>query len=284
MHSILFQIGPFPLKAYGLLMALGFAGAWFAAVRLSRGTHRTADYLSNLMVWMMFAGVLGARAAYVAEHWTREFASHPAAIVRIDQGGLMFYGGVISAALALFVFARRHRESFFGLGDLLLSVLPIGHAFGRIGCFLHGCCHGRFSDSPLAVTFPAHSPAWYQQFDDHLITAEASRSLPVLPTQLFEAGANLLLFVLLVFLYRRLQHRRGAVAAIYLLLYPVIRFLIEPLRGDLRMQVGAGSIGQFISILLFAAGAALLAWRLCAPPAPELRPTQTPQPPKAGTK
>ena len=262
MHSILFSIGPFTLKAYGLLMALGFAGAWFAAVRLSRGTHRTADHLSDLVVWMMFAGVLGARAAYVVEHWTREFAGHPAAIVRIDQGGLMFYGGVLGAALALFVFVRRHRESFLGLADLLLAVLPLGHAFGRVGCFLHGCCHGRVSDSPLAVAFPAHSPAWYQQLDDRLITADVARSLPVLPTQLFEAGANLLLFVLLVFLYRRLPHRRGVVAAVYLLLYPVIRFLIEPLRGDPRMQIGAWSIGQFISILLFVAGAALLTWRL----------------------
>lgn len=266
MHSILFQIGPFALKSYGLLMALGFAAAWYAAVRLSRDTHRTADYLSNLVFWLMLAGILGARAAYVAEHWSREFASHPAAIPRIDQGGLMFYGGVIGATLALFAFVRRHRESFWGLGDLLLTVLPLGHAFGRIGCFLHGCCHGRVSDSPLAVSFPAHSPAWYQQLDDHLITAEAGHSLPVLPTQLFESGANLLLFLLLVFLYRRLRNRPGVVTAAYLLLYPVIRFLIEPLRGDLRLQVGAWSIGQFISILLFAAGAVLLVWRLRAGP------------------
>ena len=272
MYSTLLQLGPFPLRAYGLMMALGFACAWYAAVRLARGTHRNADYLSNLVVWLMIAGVLGARLAYVAEHWTREFASHPAAILRIDQGGLMFYGGMAGAALALLVFVRRHREDFLGLSDLLLAVLPLGHAFGRMGCFLNGCCHGRISNSCLAVTFPAGSPAWNLHVEGGLLTENAPRSLPVLPTQLFEVAANLLLFILLALLYRRTRDRRGMVTAIYFMAYPVIRFLVEPLRGDLRMNVGFWSIGQFISILLFTAGIGLMIWRLRKPPAPAKEP------------
>ncbi|MEI8242352.1 MAG: prolipoprotein diacylglyceryl transferase [bacterium] len=268
MYSSIFEIGPFALKAFGLMMALGFVCAGYAAVRLARGTHRNADYLSSLVVWMMLAGVLGARLAYVAEHWSQEFAGNPAAIIRIDQGGLMFYGGVAGATLAAGVFVRRRRESFLAVSDLLLAVLPLGHAFGRIGCFLHGCCHGRLSHSSLAVTFPAHSPAWFLQLEEGLLPARAGRSLPVLPTQLFEAGANLLLFVLLVLLYRRTRERRGVVTAAYFMAYPVIRFLIEPLRGDLRVQVGAWSIGQFISVLLFAVGVCLLAWRLRTSQAP----------------
>ena len=263
------QFGPFTLKAFGLMMALGFACAWYAAVRLARGTHRSADYLSSLLVWMMIAGVLGARLAYVAEHWTQEFAGHPGAILRIDQGGLMFYGGVAGAAMSLFVFARRQRESFLDLSDLVLTVLPLGHFFGRMGCFLNGCCHGRVSHSCLAVTFPDHSPAWFLQVVTHKLAEDAPRSLPVLPTQLFEAGANLLLFGLLVLLYRRTRNRRGIVTAAYCMAYGVIRFLVEPLRGDLRMNVGFWSIGQFISILLFAAGLGMLTWRLRTPPAPE---------------
>ena len=277
MHPIIFQLGPLTLKAYGLMMALGFACAWYAAVRLSRGTHRNADYLSSLVVWMMLAGVLGARLAYVMEHWTLEFADHPSAIIRIDQGGLMFYGGMIGAGLALTLFVRRHRESFLCLSDLLLAVLPLGHAFGRIGCFLNGCCHGRISHSWLAVRFPAHSPAWFLHVANGDIPGDAPRSAPVLPTQLFETGATLLLFILLYCLYRRMQNRPGVVTAVYFMSYPVIRFLIEPLRGDLRMQVGGvWSIGQFISILLFAAGAGLLVWRLRTP--------ATLEPPKADSK
>ena len=271
MHPILFHVGSFTLKAFGLMMALGFITAWLAAVRLARGTHRNADYIATLTVWMMVAGVLGARLAYVAEHWSAEFACQPAAIIRIDQGGLMFYGGVIGAALALLLFVRLRHERFLEVSDLLLAVLPLGHAFGRLGCFLNGCCHGRPSESFLAVSFPAHSPAWYVQCENGLILHTAARSLPVLPTQLFESAANLLLFVALFCLYRRVSHRRGLVTAAYFMSYAVVRFLIEPLRGDQRMLVGVWSIGQTISIALFAAGAVLAIWRLRTPAVPANR-------------
>jgi len=270
MHPTLLQFGPFTLKAFGLMMALGFAGAWYAAVCLARGTHRNADYLSSLMVWMMLAGVVGARLAYVAEHWTLEFAGNLPAIIRIDQGGLMFYGGVAGSALALILFVRRRREQFLEVSDLLLAVLPLGHAFGRIGCFLNGCCHGRVSHSCLAVTFPERSPAWYLQVFNHELADTAPRSLPVLPTQLFESGANLLLFILLALLYRRTRNRSGLVTAAWFMAYAVIRFTIEPLRGDLRMNVGFWSIGQFISVMLFATGLCLMIWRLRLKPAMEM--------------
>ena len=270
MYSTTFQLGPFTLKAYGLMMALGFACAWYAAVCLARGTHRNADYLSSLVVWIMAASVCGARMAYVSEHWTQEFAANPGAIIRIDQGGLMFYGGVAGAAVALCLFARRHQERFLELSDLLLAVLPLGHCFGRIGCFLNGCCHGRISHSCIAVTYPAHSPAWWLQVYQGELAGTAPQSLPVLPTQLLESGANLLLFVLLFALYRRTRSRSGMVTAAYFMAYAAIRFLVEPLRGDQRMSVGFWSIGQFISILLFVAGFGLLIWRLraTAKPAP----------------
>lgn len=261
MHSTLLELGPFTLKTFGLLMALGFAGAWYAAVRLSRGTHRNADYISNLVVWLMVSGLLGARLAYVAEHWKLEFADNLSGILRLDMGGLMFYGGLAGATLALFLFVRWHREPFLAVSDLLLAVLPLGHFFGRIGCFMNGCCHGRVSHNWLAVTFPAYSPAWSQQVINGEIPCTAAHSDPVLPTQLIEAVANLILFLLLYRLYRRTRDRPGLVTAGYLMSYAVIRFLVEPLRGDVRLQVaGVWSIGQFISILLFVAGACLLVW------------------------
>ena len=269
MYSTILQLGPFTIKAYGLMMALGFACAWYAAVWLARGTHRTADYLSNLVVWLMVSGVVGARLAYVCEHWTQEFASHPEAIIRIDQGGLMFFGGFAGSALALLLFVRHYRERFLELADLLLAVLPLGHCFGRIGCFLNGCCHGRISHSIWSLTYPDHSPAWFLQVYNHELPADATRSLPVLPTQLFEAGANLLLFILLFLAYRRVHRRSGMITATYFMAYGLIRFLVEPLRGDLRMNVGYWSIGQFISLMLFVAGAGLLLWRMKKTPAPD---------------
>jgi phosphatidylglycerol:prolipoprotein diacylglycerol transferase len=265
MHSTLLQLGPITIKAFGLMMALGFVAAWLAAVRLSRGTHRNADYIASLLVWMMVAGVVGARLGYVAEHWTSEFASHPAAIIRIDQGGVMFYGGLIGAGLVLVLWTWQHHEHLLDLSDLLSVVLPLGHAFGRVGCFLNGCCHGRVSDSPFAVVFPAGSPAWNVQCDAGLISPSSLAAKPVLPTQLFESGANLLIFLFLYQLYRRTPGHRGLVTGVYFMAYSVVRFLIEPLRGDVRMSVGAFSIGQAISVALFFAGSAILIWSLLKP-------------------
>jgi phosphatidylglycerol:prolipoprotein diacylglycerol transferase len=258
MHSDLLHLGPFTLRAFGLLMALGFLAAGYAAMRLARGTHRNADYLSTLVVWLMLAGVVGARLAYIAEHWSTEFAGQPGALFRIDQGGLMFYGGMAGAGLALALFARLRRERFLALTDLLLTVLPLGHAFGRLGCFMHGCCHGRVTDGPLGITFPRFSPAWVLHVQEGRLPDSAPRSLPVLPTQLFEAGANLVLFAVLTWLYRRRRNRVGLTTAAYLMGYAVIRFAVESLRGDQRQAVGPLSISQAISLAVFVLGLAIL--------------------------
>ena len=161
----------------------------------------------------MIAGVLGSRIAYVVEHWSSEFAAHPLSVIRVDQGGLVFYGGLILAIIVYFAWCRIKRLSFLETGDIMCAVLPLGHAFGRIGCFFYGCCYGKVSDSALAVRFPVHSPAWYEQVSSGLISTSASSSLPVLPTQLFESASLLLLFVVLMFVYLRLV-KTGRVAVL----------------------------------------------------------------------
>lgn len=258
MHPILFRIGPVTLHAFGALMALGFLAALFVMRRLARGgfVRLNDDQVSGLIVWLMAGGVLGARLAYVLEHWSAEFADNPGAILRIDQGGLMFYGGVLGAIAAVRLYARRHRRGFLEVLDLCAVGLPLGHAFGRLGCFLNGCCHGRICEHPLSVRYPAGSIAWREQLAAGRIAATSAYSLPVLPTQLIEMGANLILFAGLYRLARR-HPRHGTVTAAYLLLYAVIRFATESLRGDPRMAVGPLSISQFISVLIFGAGLGL---------------------------
>lgn len=237
-------------------MALAFLAALICLHRLCRGTRRDADYLSSLVVWVMLGGVMGARLAYVCEHWTEEFAGRWGAILRIDQGGLMFYGGLIGALVALALFARRHREPLAELLDLVAVALPLGHGIGRIGCWLNGCCHGRLWRGWGGIRFPSYSLAWREQVGAGLLPATAARSLPVVPTQLIEAAANALLFVLLFRLYRR-RPGRGMVSATYLVGYGLIRFLIECGRGDARLSVVGLSIGQVLSLAAVAAGAAL---------------------------
>jgi phosphatidylglycerol:prolipoprotein diacylglycerol transferase len=257
MHSVLLQFGSLPpLRAYGLCMALGFLFGWFAAVRLCKRTGQNADNLSALLTWLMVSAVFGARAAYVLEHWSTEFAGNPLSILRVDQGGLMFYGGLVAAAFVLAVYTRVYRQHLFQVTDLVLAVVPLGHAFGRVGCFLHGCCYGKITHSCIGVRFPKESPAWWEQLSTvpPLIERTAAESLPVIPTQLIEAAANALLFVLLFALYPKRHTQRGFITGCYLMGYAALRFVVEYLRGDPRLAVGPLSIGQLISLGLFGLG------------------------------
>lgn len=252
MFPDLVDIGFLHIHTYGACMAVGFLLCWNLAERLSGRRD-----LSNLFISLMLAGVAGSRAAYVIEHWKSEFAARPMDILRVDQGGLMFYGGLILAVIVFFAWCFFKKERPLALADLLCVLVPLGHACGRIGCFFYGCCYGRLSSSPLAVSFPSHSPAWYEQISAGLVTPSAARSLPVLPTQLSEAAALLVLFAALLAAYRRWRRHT---AGLYLVGYGVLRFAMEYLRGDPRAAVGPLSISQTISLAAVMLGAAFLAY------------------------
>lgn len=238
------------LHTYGACMAVGFFICWKLAEKLSGRRD-----LSDLLMYLMIGGVAGSRIAYVIEHWQTQFARAPLDIFKVWQGGLMFYGGFILALIVFFVWCRVKKESPLTMSDLICVVLPLGHACGRIGCFFYGCCYGRLSESALAVSFPRGSPAWGEQLEHGLIDSTALRSLPVLPTQLFEAAALLVLFALVLAIYLR---TRRYTAGIYLVGYAFIRFGLEYLRGDPRAAVGPFSISQTISIGVFLAGVVFL--------------------------
>ena len=244
MYPDLIDLGFLHLKTYGACMATGFLICWTLVERLSGRKD-----LSNMLILLMAAGVVGSRIAYVIEHWQSEFAAAPARIIRVDQGGLMFYGGFLLALAAFVAWCVARREKMLALADLLAAVVPLGHAFGRIGCFFYGCCYGRDSDAWCAVTFPAGSPSWFEH---------GQRMVSVLPTQLFEAAALLALFAALMVLWRRRGGRNGLILGAYLVGYAAIRFGMEYLRGDPRAAVGPFSISQTISICLALAGSALL--------------------------
>lgn len=259
MHPDLISIGFLHIKTYGAFMALGFLAAWQVLAWLCRRTGRNPEPHTNLIMIMLLSGVVGARAAYVVEHWAKEFASHPELILRIDRGGLMFYGGLVLAIVVFLVWCRVKRERVVPLADMFTVVIPLGHAFGRVGCFFYGCCYGRLSDAACAVAFPRGSPAWHEQLAARLVPADAPAALPVLPTQLFEAASVFVLFLALFFVFRRFwKDRPGLTTGCYLMGYACIRYVIEVLRGDARASVGIFSISQAISIGIFLLGVAFI--------------------------
>ncbi len=252
-------IAGLPIKTYGFCMALGFLAAWQVLSWLCRRTGRTPEPLSNLLMLMMFSGIIGARLEYVREFWSREFASDPISIFKVWQGGLVFYGGLILAILVFFIWCVVRRERIAPVADLFVTVIPLAHAFGRVGCFFYGCCYGCRSESACAVAFPRHSPAWAAQVGGGLIPETAPSALPVLPTQLFEAAAVLCLFAVLLFIFvKNWKSRPGFTTGCYFVGYACIRFGIEFLRDDMRQQVGVLSIGQTISIGLLLLGSVFI--------------------------
>lgn len=243
-----------PIQTFGLCVAVGIMICWTLLERLSGRKD-----LGTLVFLTIAAGFVGARVAHVLEYWHADgFDTNFLAAFQIWNGGLVFYGGLVGAVLAFAVWCWVTKNHPLGLMDLISVVLPLGHAFGRLGCFFFGCCWGKVSDSALALSFPAHSPAWSAQVQAGLITPHALRSLPVLPTQLFESAALLVLFAGLYLLYRR---TRGWTTAAYFCSYGILRFLIEFLRDDERPVWGGGlSSAQNVSLFLIAAGIAVFIW------------------------
>ncbi len=247
MHPICFQLGVRPIYWFGVLMALAFMAVITHWNRLALRTDRPRGFGADLGFWLILAGILGARLAHVLANLP-EFSAHPLEILRIDHGGLVYYGGFIGGGLAALLFARIRGEPLWALADFTITGIPLGHALGRIGCFLNGCCYGAATNLPWGVHFPP---------------SHETHGVAVHPTQLYETAFNLALYGLVLWFYlrrRRAGAPAGRVLALYLLLYPPFRCLVEFLRGDARLPGLGLNVAQDVSLALFAAG--VIVWFL----------------------
>lgn len=234
MNSVCFTILGHPVYWYGVLVALGFVAGVTHWIILGRREGRPSSFGSDLGFWVMLSGILGARIGYVISELP-EFMERPATIFRIDQGGLIFYGGLISATLAVLIFARIKHEKLWPFMDFAVTALPLGHAFGRIGCFINGCCYGTSSSLPWSVVVDG---------------------LARHPTQLYEAACNFTIYLVLLWVYCRRRHD-GRILALYFMLYGLVRFVFEFYRGDPRMRWLGFTVAQEISLLLMVVGLGL---------------------------
>ncbi|HZZ86433.1 MAG TPA: prolipoprotein diacylglyceryl transferase [Anaeromyxobacteraceae bacterium] len=265
-----------PLHSYGLAMATAFLVGIQVAQRLAKRDGLDPERVGDLAFWIVIAALVGSRLYFIAVNWDDYFgagASVETALGRIPrlvaiwEGGLVFYGGFLGAVAVSVWYMRRHRMPFLRYADALIPSVALGHFFGRLGCFGAGCCWGGVSHShlPWLTRFPPASLA-YQTFAARpnaaeLLAPDQLTTLPVHPTQLYESFGELGLFLALVFLVRPRRSFHGQVLATWLLCYAVLRSLVEVFRGDLERGVVAGfGVGQWTSVVIFAAGAALLAW------------------------
>lgn len=241
MNQVAFTIGVLKVHWYGILVVAGFvAGLWTASRRAPR-TGVPGETVADLGVWLMAGAIVGARLLYVVSYWREEFADKPWwEAFAIHHGGLVFYGGLGGASLATVFCARARGLPLWKVADVLAPSIALGQAFGRLGCLMNGCCYGIGTSVPWAFHYPA----------DH-----ATGGAGVHPTQVYEAGLDLLLYLGLARLYERKTHD-GQVFAAYLIAYAALRFGVECLRGDyaVRYLGGWATPGQLASLLVLGAG------------------------------
>ncbi len=237
MHPVLFDIGGFEIRYYGVLVALGFFTAIYCAAALAKKKGFKEDDMLDIGLVAIIFAIVGARLLYVAVWW-EHYIKNPLDIIKVWEGGLVYLGGFIGAFSGSLWWIKRKKLPFFKFADIGIIFIPLGHAIGRIGCFLNGCCYGRVNES-CGVVFPA-----------------IGDGLPRIPTQLYESAANFLIFIFLISYYKFVRKKPdGETAAFYFIAYGIIRFVLEFFRGDPeRGRILFMSTSMFISVIMILTG------------------------------
>ena len=304
MRPELFRLFDLGLPAYFSLLLTGFLFATALGVLWARRIGQNPDVIVDLGIAMLLAGVAGARILHVLAdgyfwdyvhlctdpskvNWplTKAECVPPNYDVRWDDalslchplardcfawakfwaGGLTYYGGFLGSLAAAWFLLERDRFPFWKAADMAGFAVPMGLAFGRMGCLLAGCCFGAETDLPWGLSFPPRSPASDAQFKSHVLSTATTWSRPVHPTQIYESAASLAIAAVCLFLVHPRKRYDGQVFVSFLALYAVARFVLEILRRDDRGGVAWLSTSQLIGVGLVVAAFVLHRARRAAP-------------------
>jgi phosphatidylglycerol:prolipoprotein diacylglycerol transferase len=240
MHPILFQIGNWPVYSYGVLLA----AADLVALQLAvvRARHRGLDgtKVMDLGIYLIIAALVGAKLMLVLVDF-EYFRSQPRELLSLVRAGGVFYGGLLAALGVAIFLVRRYQLRLWTTADLFAPGIALGHVVGRLGCLMAGCCYGTPTAMPWAITFT--NPLAASNVGTPL-------GIPLHPTQLYDAGAELLILIVLLLTERRGKGFEGRTFWLYMLLYGISRFVVEFYRGDDRGTVMGVSTSQFVSLLV----------------------------------
>jgi phosphatidylglycerol:prolipoprotein diacylglycerol transferase len=264
MHPLLFEVGQFPVYTYGVLLAAAYLTGLWLAVRRARARGLNGDRVMDLGIWIIAAALVGAKLLLLVVEFDY-YSTNPRELLSMVRSGGVFYGGLIVAVAVAFWYMRRARLPLWPTTDAFAPGIALGHVVGRVGCLMAGCCYGRPSSAPWALTFTDPRAAEI---------VGTPLGVPLHPTQLYEAGAELLILILLLATERRGRPFPGRTFWAYMLLYAISRFVIEIYRGDPRGAIGMFSTSQIISLVLAPLSIYML-WRLARrPPTPEVAATR----------
>jgi phosphatidylglycerol---prolipoprotein diacylglyceryl transferase len=243
------------LHGYGAMLCLGFLLAILLAARRAKSLKQSPDIIYNLALACFLGGLIGARAFYVIQYG--EHYHNLLDYVKIWEGGLTFYGGLLLAVVCVVGYLRLARLPVLYWLDIVAPSVALGEGFGRLGCFLNGCCFGDVCPAGWGWSWPAGTIPWqtyaeqtgvWQQFSDHAAGASGAMGMApmgavtgalaagwqmpaIYPTQLLSFLNAVLLFALLYVAFRH-KRRHGQVIFLFILLYGISRFMLEYLRAD----------------------------------------------------
>jgi phosphatidylglycerol---prolipoprotein diacylglyceryl transferase len=220
MHPILAKIGPFNIYSYGVMVALGFGLASFLIYRSAARFNLNRERVLDLALLILLSGIIGARLLYVLLN-IRYYAINLLEIPDISKGGLVLYGGFLSSILTAVWYIKKNKVDFWLVADLFSPYIALAQSFGRIGCFLNGCCYGIAS---------SHGHQY--------------------PVQIYASIALFLIFLILL-TWQGMPHFKGAIFLGYCLLYSSKRFIIEFFRGDNPRIIMGLTMSQALSISIF---------------------------------
>ena len=237
MKNELLHIGPLTVYGYGLMIACGVLAAYITIEYRAGKAGLDKEHVFPLFLWSLAGGFLGAKLVFLITEW-KYFVRSPIDYLIYFSDGFVVYGGIIVGVLTAYLYCRVNRLSFAKWADLCLPSVALAQGFGRIGCFLAGCCYGKETSSVIGVTFH------HSEF--------APNNVPLVPTQILSSALNFLHFFLLLAVSRHIK-KPGTIAKLYLLFYSIGRFFLEYLRGDSeRGFLGPFSTSQVIALAVFA--------------------------------
>jgi phosphatidylglycerol:prolipoprotein diacylglycerol transferase len=246
----LFSIGPITVYSYGVLLAASYLLGLWLAMRRAKQWGLDPSRVLDLGIYIIIAALIGAKLLLLVVDFD-QFSRSTADLLSLARSGGVFYGGLILAVAVAFWYVIKHRLPLWTTCDVFAPGIALGHVTGRLGCLAAGCCYGRPTDLPWGLTFT-----------NPLAAANVGTPLgiPLHPTQVYEAGAELLILILLLATERRGRYFPGRTFWAYMFLYAVSRFVIEIYRGDPRGEVLGMSTSQFISVILAPLSLAMLVW------------------------
>lgn len=249
MHPVLFHLGNFDVRIWGIMVSMGIIAGTYMAQRLARREGMDPELIFDFIIWGVVAGFLGARAWEMIFSW-QNYVNDPLSALAFWNGGLSIQGAVAGGLLYTIWFIKKHDIKFWYFADILAPGLILGQAIGRIGCFFNGDAYGIPTQSWIGVIYSPDTPAY-----------AAYGATPLIPAELMEGAGDFAIMFLLLFLFKR-RPFQGFVALMYFLLYSLLRFTLEFWRGDSLLVDQTLKAAQVSSLAIAVIAVGLILFKL----------------------